>query len=132
MHTREENRLTQLQRATASILLAAGMMGLAGAAYPLFYRQYAIAGLVGVSAVIALVAFRRVTHLVPYARSAAMFAAIAAFVLTQEALSRTEVGKVGATRTAFEQAGLILVDVMAAASAAFAASFVKPRLYWRQ
>ncbi len=120
--------LTQLRRAAASILLVAGMLGLPGTAYPLLYRQYAVAALVGVSAVIALVAFRRLTHALPYARSAATIAALVALVVTVDATSRTQIGQTGATRTVVEQAALILLDVMAGAVAAFAASFVNLRL----
>ena len=104
------------------------MLGLPCTAYPLLYREYAVAALVGVSAVIALVAFRRLTHAIPYARSAATIAALVALVFSVEATGRTEIGKTGATRTVFEQAGLILLAAMAGAVAAFAASFVKLRL----
>jgi hypothetical protein len=120
--------LTPLRRASASLLLVTGMLGLPCTAYPLLYRQYAVAAFVGVSAVIALVAFRRLTHAVPYARSAATIAALAALVLTVDAISRTEIGKTGATRTVAEQTGLILLAALAGAVAAFAASFVKLRL----
>jgi len=101
------------------------MLAVPGAAYPLFHRQHAVAALVGASAVIALVAFRRLTHVVAYSRSAATIAALVALVSAVQALGRTEIGKVGATRTAFEEAGLILLAGVAGALAAFAASFVK-------
>jgi hypothetical protein len=117
--------LTPLRRAAASILLVTGMLGYPGAAYPLLYRQYAVAALVGVSAAMALLAFRRLTHGVPYSRSAAAIAAGVALVLTVDATSRTAIGRVGATRTVVEQAGLLLLAALAGVLAAFAARFVK-------
>jgi hypothetical protein len=101
------------------------MLGLPCAAYPLSYRQYAVAVLVGVLAVTALVAFRRLTHGVPYSRGAAAIAALVVLLFTVDAVGRTDIGRIGGARTVFETTGLILLAALAGTLAAFAASFVR-------
>jgi hypothetical protein len=117
--------LTLSRRVSASALLVAGMLGVPSVAYPLSHGQYAVAALVGVTAITALIAFRRFTRTLPYSGTAATIAALVALVATVDALGRTDIGKTGAPRTVFEQAGLIFLTCIAGAAAAFAASFVR-------
>ena len=117
--------MTLLRRAAASMLLVAGMLGFLLATYFLVHEQYAVTATVGLSAAIALAAFRRLTNAVPYSRRAAAVAAVAALVLATDALSHTEVGKTGATRTTVQQAGLTLLMGVAGGLAAFTGSFFR-------
>lgn len=117
--------MTLFQRVSACALLVTGMLGVPAFAYPLFYREFAVAALIGVGAATAVVAFWLLTRTPHYSRVAATIAALVALVVTVDALGGTDLGKTGTPRTALEQSGLLLVNWVAGLAAAFAASFVK-------
>ena len=117
--------MTPLRRVCATAVLVAAMIGFPSGLYPLVHGYYAVGAVVSVSAIGAVLAFRRLTEAAPYSRTASVIAALAALVFTADALGRTEVGKPGGARSVSTQVGLILLTYLAGVLVAFAASFLR-------